>query len=36
MTGGRPSLYKPENAEIAHLACMLGATNEALAERFEV
>jgi hypothetical protein len=36
MPGGRPSLYKPENAEIAHLACMLGATNEALAERFEV
>jgi hypothetical protein len=36
MPGGRPSLYRPENAEIARLACMLGATNETLAERFEV
>jgi hypothetical protein len=36
MPGGRPTLYKPENADIARLACMLGATNEALAERFEV
>ena len=36
MAGGRPTTYKPENAEIARHACMLGATNEALAERFEV
>src|SRR5713226_2856809 len=36
MPGGRPTLYKPENAEIVRLACMLGATNETLAERFEV
>jgi hypothetical protein len=36
MPGGRPSLYKPENAEIARHTCMLGATNEALAGRFEV
>ena len=36
MPGGRPTLYKPENADIARLACMLGATNDDLAERFEV
>ena len=36
MAGGRPTAYKPENAEIARYACMLGATNESLAERFEV
>ena len=36
MAGGRPTTYKPENAEIARHACMLGATNETLAERFEV
>ena len=36
MAGGRPTTYKPENAEIARYACMLGATNEILAERFEV
>ena len=36
MAGGRPTTYRPENAEIARNACMLGATNEALAERFEV
>jgi hypothetical protein len=36
MAGGRPTTYKPENAEIARQACMLGATNDALAERFEV
>ena len=36
MAGGRPTTYKPENAEIAHHACMLGATNESLAERFGV
>jgi len=36
MPGGRPTLYKPENADSARLACMPGATNEALAERFEV
>jgi hypothetical protein len=36
MAGGRPTTYRPENAEIARYACMLGATNEILAERFEV
>jgi hypothetical protein len=36
MTGGRPTTYTPDNAEIARQACMLGATNEALAGRFEV
>ena len=36
MPGGRPTAYKPENAEIARHACMLGASNETLAERFEV
>jgi hypothetical protein len=36
MPAGRPTVYNPENAEIARLACMLGATNETLAERFEV
>jgi hypothetical protein len=36
MAGGRPTTYKPENAEIARQACMLGATNDTLAERFEV
>lgn len=36
MPGGRPTLYKPENADIARLACMLGVTNDDLAERFEV
>ena len=35
MPGGRPILYKPENADIARLACMLGATNDTLADRFE-
>jgi hypothetical protein len=36
MSGGRPTNYRPENAEIAYSACMLGATNETLAERFGV
>ena len=36
MAGGRPTVYKAENAEIARHACMLGASNETLAERFEV
>ncbi len=36
MAGGRPTIYRSENAEIARNACMLGATNDALAERFEV
>ena len=36
MAGGRPTVYKPENAEIARQACMLGASNETLAERLEV
>ena len=33
---GRPTLYKPENAELARKFCMLGATNEDLARCFEV
>ena len=36
MAGGRPTTYLPENAEIARQACMIGATNDTLAERFEV
>jgi hypothetical protein len=36
MAGGRPTVYKPENVEIARNACMLGATNETLAARFDV
>ena len=36
MAGGRPTLHKPENVDIARQYCMLGATNDALAERFEV
>jgi hypothetical protein len=36
MAGGRPTTYKPENVEIARQACMIGATNDTLAERFEV
>jgi len=36
MAGGRPTTYRPENADIARLSCMLGATNDTLAERFEV
>ena len=33
---GRPTLYKPENAELARQSCMLGATNRDLADLFEV
>jgi hypothetical protein len=33
---GRPSLYKPEYAELAHNYCLLGATNEELAGFFDV
>jgi hypothetical protein len=33
---GRPTLYKPENADLARKFCMLGATNEDLAGLFEV
>jgi hypothetical protein len=36
MPGGRPTVYRQEYAEIARHACMLGATNDALAERLEV
>ena len=35
-TRGRPTLYKPENAELVRKFCMLGATNEDLARCFEV
>lgn len=31
MPGGRPSLYRPEYADAARLACARGATNETLA-----
>ena len=33
---GRPTLYKPENPELARKFCMLGATNDDLAGCFEV
>jgi hypothetical protein len=36
MAGGRPTTYRPENAEIARNTCIVGATNESLAERFGV
>ena len=33
---GRPTLYKPEYAEMAHNYCLLGATNDELAGFFNV
>lgn len=33
---GRPSPYKPEYAEQAYMLCLLGATNEQLADFFKV
>lgn len=33
---GRPTSYKPEFAELARKFCLLGATNDRLAELFEV
>jgi len=36
MPGGRPTIYRPEYAEIARNACMVGATNDSLAERLDV
>lgn len=33
---GRPSLYKPEYANLAYKFCLLGATNADLARNFEV
>ena len=36
MAGGRPTTYRPENAEIARKTCIVGETNESLAERFGV
>jgi hypothetical protein len=36
MPGGRPTDYRPEYATIARETCMLGATNDILAERFDV
>ena len=33
---GRPTLYRPEYAEIAHNYCLLGATNDELAGFFNV
>jgi hypothetical protein len=35
-TPGQPTLYKPEYCELAHNYCLLGATNEVLAEFFDV
>ena len=35
-TRGRPSSYKPENAEQARRLCLLGATDRELADFFEV
>lgn len=34
--GGRPSLYKPEFAEVAYKLCLLGHTDKELADFFEV
>lgn len=36
MAGGRPTLYKDEYAEQARKLCLLGATDEELADFFEV
>jgi hypothetical protein len=36
MAGGRPTVYRPEYAEMARNACAIGATNATLAERFGV
>jgi transposase-like protein len=36
MPAGRPTVYKPEYAEIARDACMTGASSETLAEHFGV
>ena len=36
MPGGRPTKYKDEYAEQAYKLCLLGATNEDLANFFEV
>jgi len=33
---GRPTTYKPENAELARKFCMLGATNDDLADCLDV
>jgi hypothetical protein len=33
---GRPTLYKPEYADLAHNYCLLGATNDELAGFFDV
>jgi hypothetical protein len=35
-TPGQPTLYKPEYCELAHNYCLLGATNEVLANFFDV
>jgi hypothetical protein len=35
-TPGQPTHYKPEYNELAHNYCLLGATNEVLAEFFDV
>jgi hypothetical protein len=36
MPAGRPTVYKPEYAEMARIACILGATNLVLAGQFGV
>jgi hypothetical protein len=35
-TPGQPTSYKPEYGELAHNYCLLGATNEVLADFFDV
>src|SRR5262245_60847845 len=36
MPGGRPTVYRPENADIARRACWRGATNQSLAALFSI
>ena len=36
MPGGRPTKYKPEHCEMAYKFCLMGATNDQLADLFEV
>ena len=36
MAGGRPTLYKPEYCDDARRMCFLGATNQQIADHFDV
>lgn len=36
MSAGRPTLYKPEYTDLAFKFCLMGATNDKLAEFFDV